>query len=115
MSEHLSPMKCDTELTKRMRVDYALNEQMIMHLKKQNVLNEIKIKSINRESIIYDNQEQCSLAIVSNLHNKKIINIMVLALTQSGKTGTMSALIKNYLNDTNNLIPIDYIYYYWVK
>ena len=38
MSEHLSPMKCDTELTKRMRVDYALNEQMIMHLKKQNVL-----------------------------------------------------------------------------
>ena len=110
MSEHLSPMKCDTELTKRMRVDYALNEQMIMHLKKQNVLNEIKIKSINRESIIYDNQEQCSLAIVSNLHNKKIINIMVLALTQSGKTGTMSALIKNYLNDTNNLIPIENIY-----
>lgn len=110
MSENLSPMKCDIELTKRMRVDYALNEQMIMQLKKENVLNEIKIKSLTGESIIYDNQEQCSLEIVYNLHNKKIINIMVLALTQSGKTGTMSALIKNYLNDTNNLIPIDNIY-----
>lgn len=35
---------------------------------------------------------------------------MVIALTQSGKTGTMSGLIKNYLNDTTNLIPIENIY-----
>ena len=35
---------------------------------------------------------------------------MVVALTQSGKTGTMIALIKNYLNDTTNLIPTENIY-----
>ena len=35
---------------------------------------------------------------------------MVVALTQSGKTGTMIGLIKNYLNDTTNLIPIENIY-----
>jgi len=35
---------------------------------------------------------------------------MIVALTQSGKTGTMSGLIKIYLNDTTNLIPIKNIY-----
>ena len=33
---------------------------------------------------------------------------MTTALTQSGKTGTMSALIKNYLN--TNLIPMENIF-----
>lgn len=98
------------EITKRICVDYDITQQNIMKLEKQNVLNEIEIKVIKRESVIYDNQEECSLAIVSNLHNKKLINIMVIALTQSGKTGTMSGLIKNYLNDTTNLIPIENIY-----
>ena len=35
---------------------------------------------------------------------------MVVALTQSGKAGTMSALIKNCLNHPSNLIPIENIY-----
>jgi hypothetical protein len=110
MSEILNTMETTNEITKRIRVDYDITEQTIMKLEKQNVLNEIEIKVIKRDSIIYDNQEESSLAIVSNLHNKKIINIMVIALTQSGKTGTMSGLIKNYLNDTTNLIPIENIY-----
>jgi hypothetical protein len=103
-------METTIEITKRTRVDYDITQQMIMKLEKSNVLNEIEIKSIKGESIIFDNQEECSLSIVSNLHNKKIINIMVVALTQSGKTGTMNGLIKNYLNDTTNLIPIENIY-----
>lgn len=110
MSDNLTTMEVNTELSKRIRVDYDITQQMIMKLEKSNVLNEIEIKSIRGESIIYDNQEECSLSIVSNLHNKKIINIMIIALTQSGKTGTMSGLIKNYLNDTTNLIPIENIY-----
>lgn len=103
-------METTTELTKRVRVDYDITQQMIMKLEKSNVLNEIEIKSIKGESIIYDNQEECSLSIVSNLHNKKYINFIIVALTQSGKTGTMCGLIKNYLNDTTNLIPIENIY-----
>lgn len=110
MNVSLSITEVDTELSKRNRIDYNINEQEIMQLEKENILNEIKIKSIKGESVIYDNQEECSLLVVCKLHNRKIINIMVLALTQSGKTGTMSGLIKNYLNDTTNLIPIDNIY-----
>lgn len=110
MSESLTTMETSNELTKRVRVDYDITEQMIMKNSKHIVLLEIDNKKLTGKSIIYDNQEECSLAIVSNLHNKKIINIMVVALTQSGKTGTMSGLIKNYLNDTTNLIPIENIY-----
>ena len=35
---------------------------------------------------------------------------MVISKTQSGKTGSMCASIKQYLEDTNNLIPIENIY-----
>jgi len=72
-------------------------EQMVLKKSKNIVLLEIDNKKLKGESIIYDNQEECSLSIVSNLHNKKLINIMIVALTQSGKTGTMSGLIKIYL------------------
>lgn len=110
MSESLTTMETNNEITKRIRVDYDITKQMIMKNSKNIVLLEIDNKKLTGESVIYDNQEECSLAIVSNLHNKKIINVMIVALTQSGKTGTMSGLIKNYLNDTTNLIPIENIY-----
>lgn len=110
MSDTLTTMEITNEITKRTRVDYDITEQMIMKNSKNIVLLEIDNKKLKGKSVIYDNQEECSLAIVSNLHNKKIINIMIVALTQSGKTGTMSGLIKNYLNDTTNLIPIENIY-----
>lgn len=97
-------------LTERQPVQYSMKEEIIMENSKKIVLLEIKNKTLTGESVLYDNQEECSLQIVSNLHNKKIINIMVIAKTQSGKTGTMIALTKNYLNDTTNLIPIENIY-----
>ena len=103
-------MEINAELTKRIRIDYDVTEQMVLKNSKNIVLLEIDNKKLKGESIIYDNQEECSLSIVSNLHNKKLINIMIVALTQSGKTGTMSGLIKIYLNDTTNLIPIKNIY-----
>ena len=58
--------------------------------------------------MIYDNHEQCSTRIVSDLYDRKIISIMTVALTQSGKTGTMCSLIKNYVRNT--LIPKENIY-----
>ena len=68
----------------------------------------LEINKIRRKIPIYEKQEECSLSIVSKLQDRKIINIMVIALTQSGKTGTMCALLKNYLN--HNIIPIENIY-----
>jgi len=110
MSESLTTMEENSIITKRIRVDYTITEQLVMKNSKNIVLLEIDNKKLTGDCIIYDNQEECSLSIVSNLHNKKIINIMIVALTQSGKTGTMVGLIKNYLNDTTNLIPIENIY-----
>jgi len=48
--------------------------------------------------------------VVTHLNNRKIINIMVVSKTQSGKTGSMCSTIKKYLEDSSNLIPIENIY-----
>ena len=98
------------DVSMRSQIDYTLIQQNIMDNQKKITLLEMENKKLKGEAIIYDNQEQCSLRIVSSLHNKKIISILIIALTQSGKTGTMSALIKNYLKDPTTLIPIDNIF-----
>lgn len=97
-------------LTKRVRCDYNLLEQDVMKLRKQIILNELEILQITGKSIIFDNQEIIASQVVSAFKNRKIINIMVVSKTQSGKTGSMCATIKKYLEDTNNLIPIENIY-----
>jgi hypothetical protein len=59
---------------------------------------------------IYNNQEQIAYKIVGAFKDRKIINIMVLSKTQSGKTGSMLATIKLYLQDSSNLIPLEHIF-----
>ena len=97
-------------VSRRKVIDYNYTDQKIMSLKKNNILNEIEIKQLEGSSSIFDNQTQCGMEVVSKLYDRKIINIMVVALTQSGKTGTMISLIKHYLVDPSNLIPIENIY-----
>lgn len=98
------------DCTKRVRCDYDLVEQGIMKLRKQNILNELEILKLTGKSIIFENQEIIASEIVTTLKNRKIINVMVISKTQSGKTGSMCATIKQYLEDTSNLIPIENIY-----
>ena len=64
-------MEENAELTKRIRVDYDLREQMVMKNSKNIVLLEIDNKKLKGESLIYDNQEEWSLAIVSNYYVKE--------------------------------------------
>ncbi len=97
-------------ITKRVRCDYDLLEQDIMKLRKQNVLNELEILKLTGKSVIFENQEIIASRVVTAFKNRKIINIMVVSKTQSGKTGSMCATIKQYLEDTSNLIPIENIY-----
>ena len=110
MSENISHEIMEQTLTKRMRCDYDLLEQDIMKLRKQNVLNELEILKLTGKSVIFENQEIISSRVVTAFKNRKIINIMVVSKTQSGKTGSMCATIKQYLEDTSNLIPIENIY-----
>ena len=98
----------EEELYERNIISYNYDEELNISDDKDIILTQIN--KIERRIPIYENQEECSLSIMSKLHNRKIINIMVLALTQSGKTGTMCALIKNYVNNSVNIIPIENIY-----
>ena len=106
----IPPIATEPSLTKRVRCEYDLLQQHIMKLKKQNVLNELEISKITGKSYIFENQEIIASNVVAIFKNRKIINIMVISKTQSGKTGSMCATIKQYLEDTNNLIPIENIY-----
>jgi hypothetical protein len=96
--------------TKRVRCEYDLSQQYIMKLRKQIILNELEILKLTGKSVIFENQEIIASRVVTAFKNRKIINIMVVSKTQSGKTGSMCATIKQYLEDNNNLIPIENIY-----
>jgi hypothetical protein len=108
----LNTVNIEEQLTsyRRFLCEYNLLDQNIMELRKQNILNELKILKLKGKSVIFSNQEMIAGKVVTEFTNRKIINIMVVAKTQSGKTGSMLATIKKYLEDTNNLIPIENIY-----
>lgn len=110
MSDNITNDLTEQILTKRVRCDYELSDQYIMKLSKQKILIELEILKITEKSVIFENQEIIASKVVSMFKNRKIINIMVVSKTQSGKTGSMCATIKQYLEDTSNLIPIENIY-----
>ena len=110
MSDNISHEPIERIITKRMRCSYDLLQQDIMKLRKQNVLNELEILKLTGKSLIFENQEIIAYRVVTAFKDRKIINIMVVSKTQSGKTGSMCATIKQYLEDTGNLIPIENIY-----
>ncbi|OUU21699.1 MAG: hypothetical protein CBB97_15960 [Candidatus Endolissoclinum sp. TMED37] len=89
-------------------IEYSKEEKKIIELEKGQVLSQVEVNQLNKTSVIYPNQEECSKLIVNNLLNKKIIHTIVLALTQSGKTGCMIALIKNFIEKF--IIPVYNIY-----
>ena len=89
-------------------IEYSKEEKKIIELEKGQVLSQVEVNQLNKTSVIYPNQEECSKLIVNNLLNKKIIHTIVLALTQSGKTGCMISLIKNFIEKF--IIPVYNIY-----
>eukprot|EP01084_Bolivina_argentea_P211032 359036_1 len=97
------------ERTERKRFEYT-SEQKTKFKKQFEILKlELEIKEGDDITKIHANQEQCSKQICDKLMgDRKIINVMVLARTQSGKTGTMIALIKNYMKTT--YIPLKNVY-----
>ena len=81
-----------------------------MRLKKEDILNDIKILKFANRCVIYPNQERIANEVVKSFKNRNIINVMVLAKTQSGKTGSMSATTRKYLQDYENTLSIDNIH-----
>ncbi len=110
ITEEISPTNVEQSLNKRVLGEYSLIQQNIMKLRKENILNELEILRLTGVLKIFENQENIAYRVVSTFKNRKIINIMVVSKTQSGKTGSMCATIKKYLEDSSNLIPIENIY-----
>lgn len=100
----------ESPITKRERISYSLQEQTIMKNEKQIIILQLDNLGLKGKSVIFDSQEVIASNVVFNFKNRKIINIMVVSKTQSGKTGSMCASIKKYLEDSDNLIPIENIY-----
>ena len=94
----------------RSEISYTSTQTQIIDNLKNIILLEIQNMKLNNEIEIYNNHEAISNMIIGNFFDKKIINIMVLALTQSGKTGGMLSLIKNYLSHAAITIPTENIY-----
>ena len=116
MDDNCFDIKENNELIQRNYIKY--NEKEINKIRHQMsiLFHEMSIKELDNELVIYKNQEKCAKEIVEDLYkNRKLINIMIIALTQSGKTGTMLALIQNYLQNYDkvnnlNIISTENIY-----
>ena len=92
--------------SERELINYTALELEIMRLKKENVLNEINMLNLANRCVTYPNQGTIANQVVEAFKHRNTINIMVLAETQSGKTGSMCATIKRYLEDYENMLSI---------
>ena len=110
MSDNIEFQMEEQIYNKRVRCEYTPFQQQMMELKKQKIILELKILGLEGISEIYENQEIIAYKVITGFKDRKIINIMVVSKTQSGKTGSMCATIKKYLEDATNLIPIENIY-----
>ena len=95
-------------LKQRKNVDYDLKDLKIIQKKKEILTNQIELKSLEGINIIYPNQEDCGKRIKCIFNSKSHVNCLVYGMTQTGKTGCMTALIQHY--GLSNLIPISNIY-----
>ena len=81
-----------------------------MELKKSILLNQLKLLKNENKVVIHPNQEKIGANVVTAFIDRKIINVMVISKTQSGKTGSMCATIRRLLEDSTNLISTDNIF-----
>ena len=96
------------EIKNRKRVNYQLDELIIIQTEANILSEQIKLKSLRGINIIWSNQKKCGEQICNEFKNDKIINVLVYGKTQTGKTGCMTSLIQHFILSNN--IPIDNIY-----
>ena len=89
-------------------VDYSRRELEKTTIQKNIFANQLKLKEMDNINPIFDNQDICGKLVNNIFKNLKIILCLVYGMTQTGKTGCMTALILYYI--MNNTIPIDHIY-----
>jgi hypothetical protein len=95
--------------TKRVQVKYTEIEKDLITCNKGEIYWQMQAME-KKGVIIHENQKELAYTIIAKLVDRKKIITMILALTQSGKTGSMYGTIKCYLEGSDNLIPTDNIY-----
>jgi len=110
MSDNISSNTLEIALRTRVRCEYALIEQEIMRNNLSIVLTQIRNLELTGVSKIFPNQELIAAQVIAGFKDNRVINIMVVAQTQSGKTGSMEATIKKFMEDSGEPIPIENIY-----
>ena len=77
-------------------INYSAEEIQVINLNRASILNDIKILGTTPKSVIYEKQEVIARDVVDALSDRKVANVMVIAKTQSRKTGCTMAVI-NYI------------------
>jgi|UniRef100_A0A6C0LZG9 hypothetical protein len=93
--------------TERVRVEYSQKELKNIGYAKKIIFLEMERLEDNGIEI-FDNQNDIASRVVTAFRDRKIISVMVIAPPQSGKTGSMYATIKYFLEEEN--MPAENIY-----
>ena len=97
-------------MTATTRTSHIFEDKILQDAYKSEFESQLKIMKQKKLYTSYENQKQCSENIVQTfLTNQNIISIMVLALTQSGKTGLIVEIINTFYN-TINPVPKENIF-----
>ena len=92
----------------RATIKYDNTESLIIQMKSNIIAQQMEIKHLQGVNEIHNNQEECGKQISNLFGDKKIVSCLVYGMTQTGKTGCMCSLIKNYVAKYE--IPSENIY-----
>ena len=94
----------------RTLVIYTDREKKIMKLEVRVLNSQIEMNHEKNVSTIFLQQENIGMRVQAAFATKpqKVINVLVIAKTQSGKTGAMISICKEYTGE--HFIPVENIY-----
>jgi hypothetical protein len=92
-------------------VTYTPIEEKTLQFKKMRAISDLGLFQLSENSIIHPNQEKIANEICEAFANRAIINVMLIAKTQSGKTGSMCSIIQKYLESPEKCdVPFENIF-----
>lgn len=91
-------------MTQRAKIKYSDKDLKSIEIQRQFFLNE------KLPCVIYENQEKIANKIIETFNDRQTVISLVIARTQSGKTGSMCSIIKKYIQNTTDFVPIQNIY-----
>ena len=106
-----SPSNQSSESTqRRTRVQYSFQERESMKLLNLSVKYKFEHLRAIGVSPMYESQDLVASKVLTGFKERRTVNIAVIAKTQSGKTGTMGAIIYQHIQDEMNPISAENVY-----